>query len=129
MHYRTFNSSAKVRGRLLVLCGLAGTLASWAQGGGASVRLVGVGGTFPQPIYTKWFQEYEKLHPGVDFRYLPMGSGQGIQKVTSGDADYGGTDAPADDKQLADAAVKVLHFPTVVSAVVPIYNIPGSASR
>src|SRR5579864_3758396 len=96
----------------------------WAQNP-PSVRLVGVGGTFPQPIYTQWIQEYEKLHPGIDIRYLPMGSGQGIQKVTSGETDYGGADAPLNDKQLADAAVKVLHFPTVVSGVVPIYNIHG----
>jgi phosphate transport system substrate-binding protein len=97
----------------------------WAQNP-SDVRLIGVGGTFPQPIYNQWIQEYRKTYPGIDIRYLPMGSGQGIQKVTSGDADYGGTDAPLNDKQLAQAAVKVLHFPTVVSGVVPIYNLPGT---
>lgn len=99
-------------------------MAVWAQSG-ASIRLVGVGGTFPQPIYSRWFQEFEKLHPGIDFHYLPMGSVQGIQQVTSGEVDYGATDAPVSDKQLAEARVKVLHLPSVVSAVVPIYNIPG----
>jgi len=79
----------------------------------------------PQPIYARWFQEYAKLHPGVDFRYLPLGSGQGVQKVTSGEVDYGGTDAPLNDKQLAEANIKVLHFPSVISAAVPIYNVPG----
>jgi len=103
---------------------LAWTIAVLAQSG-TSIRLIGVGGTFPQPIYTRWFHEYAKLHPDIDFRYLPLGSGQGIEKVTSGIVDYGGTDAPANDKQLVEAAVKVLHFPSVVSAVVPIYNIPG----
>jgi phosphate transport system substrate-binding protein len=124
MVHRISEYRTKVRRRFFVLWGLAWALAGWAQSG-TGVRLVGVGGTFPQPIYTMWFQEFGKLHPGIDFRYLPMGSGQGVQKVTSGEADYGGTDAPVDDKQLTEAAVKVLHFPTVVSAVVPIYNIPG----
>jgi phosphate transport system substrate-binding protein len=109
---------------LLLLCVLAWGVAVWAQNS-SGVRLVGIGGTFPNPIYTYWIREYEKLHPGIDIRYLPIGSGQGIQKVTSGETDYGGTDAPLDDKQLAQAVVKVLHFPTVVSGVVPIYNIPG----
>jgi phosphate transport system substrate-binding protein len=121
---RRFDSRAQLRTSLTFLSALAWTLAVWAQSG-ANVRLIGVGGTFPQPIYAKWFQEYAKLHPDVDFRYLPLGSGQGIQKVTSGEVDYGGSDAPLNDKQLAEADVKVLHFPSVISATVPIYNVPG----
>jgi phosphate transport system substrate-binding protein len=89
------------------------------------LQLVGVGGTFPQPIYSRWFDEYEKLHPNLDIHYLPLGSGDGILKVTSGATDFGGTDAPLSDQQMSEAAVKVRHFPTVVSGVVPIYNIPG----
>jgi phosphate transport system substrate-binding protein len=121
MKHRTFDRRTR---RFSVLCALAWALAVSAQSGGG-VRLVGVGSTFPQPLYTRWFQDYEKLHPGIEFRYLPMGSSQGIQRVTSGDADYGATDAPVSDKQLAQATVRVLHIPSVVSAVVPIYNIPG----
>jgi phosphate transport system substrate-binding protein len=113
-----------LRKGFLLLCGLAWGLVVWAQNS-SSVQLVGVGGTFPQPIYSRWFEEYKKLHPDIDLHYLPLGSGQGIQDVTSGQTDYGGTDAPLSDKQLAEAAVKVLHFPTVVSGVVPIYNILG----
>lgn len=108
----------------MILCGLAGGLVAWAQSP-LSVSLIGIGGTFPQAIYSKWFEEFGKLHRGVDFHYLPQGSGEGIQNVTSGQTDYGATDAPLNDKQLAEAAVKVLHFPTVVSGVVPIYNIAG----
>ena len=113
-----------MRKGFLILCGLAWGLVVWAQNP-FGVSLVGIGGTFPQAIYSKWFDEFEKLHRGVDFHYLPQGSGDGIQNVTSGRTDYGATDAPLSDKQLAEAAVKVLHFPTVVSGVVPIYNIPG----
>jgi phosphate transport system substrate-binding protein len=117
-------SKIDLRKGLLILCGLAWGLVVWAQNP-FSVSLVGVGGTFPQAIYSKWFDEFEKLHRGVEFHYLPQGSGEGIQNVTSGGTDYGATDAPLSDKQLAEAAVKVWHFPTVVSGVVPIYNIPG----
>jgi phosphate transport system substrate-binding protein len=117
-------SKIVLRKGFLILCGLAWGLIVWAQNP-FSVSLVGIGGTFPQAIYSKWFEEFTKLHRGVDFHYLPQGSGQGIESITSGKTDYGGTDAPLTDKQLAEAAVKVLHFPTVVSGVVPIYNIPG----
>jgi phosphate transport system substrate-binding protein len=110
----------------LFVCGVSWGLGVTAQAQSpSSIRLVGVGGTFPQPIYSKWFDEYEKLHPGIDLHYLPLGSEQGIQNVTSGKSDYGGTDAPLNDKQLADGAIRVLHLPSVVSGVVPIYNIPG----
>jgi phosphate transport system substrate-binding protein len=87
--------------------------------------LIGVGGTFPLPVYTVWFEHYEMAHPGCRFRYLPSGSGVGVDQVSSGAADFGGTDAPMTDREMAAAKVKVLHFPSVLGAAVPIYNLPG----
>jgi phosphate transport system substrate-binding protein len=89
------------------------------------VTLVGVGATTPLPIFTKWFREYEKTRPDVHLSYLPSGSGTGIEMISSGAADFGSTDAPLGDKQLAKA--KVLQFAMLVGAVVPIYNVPGAA--
>jgi phosphate transport system substrate-binding protein len=86
--------------------------------------LIGVGGTFPLPVYTVWFEHYEMAHPGCRFRYLPSGSGVGVDQVSSGAADFGGTDAPMTDREIAAAKVKVLHFPSVLGAAVPIYNLP-----
>jgi phosphate transport system substrate-binding protein len=89
------------------------------------MQLVGVGGTFPLPIYTAWFEQYEITHPGCRFHYMPSGSGVGIDQVTSGAADFGGSDAPMTDEEMAHGKTKVLHFPTVLGAAVPIYNLPG----
>lgn len=88
-----------------------------------NVNLVGVGTTSSLPIFPKWFREFEKTRPDVHLSYLPSGSGTGIEMITSGAADFGCTDAPLSDKQLAKA--KVLQFALFVGAVVPIYNVPG----
>lgn len=109
---------------LAFLCGIAWTATAWTQNE-ANVRLVGVAGTVAQPMYERWFREYRKVRPGVDFRCLPLGTAQAIQAVTSGEADYGSSDAPMSEKELAGASVKVIHLLALVSAVVPIYNIPG----
>ena len=85
----------------------------------------GAGATFPNPIYSKWFDEYHKLHPDIQINYQPVGSGAGIKQLQSGTVDFGATDGPMSDQQLADAKVPVLHFPTVLGAAVPTYNIPG----
>ncbi len=85
----------------------------------------GAGATFPYPIYSKWFDEYHKLHPELDFNYQSIGSGGGIRQVIAGTVDFGATDGPMTDEQLAQAKTKILHFPTVLGAVVPTYNIPG----
>jgi phosphate transport system substrate-binding protein len=111
-----------LRGFVLLLPWVVGAGIAWGQN---NVRLVGIGGTFPQPIYSKWLQSYEEEHPRVHLDYLPQGSGQGIESITSGQSDYAGTDAPLTEKQLKQASVRVLHFPTVVSGVVPIYNVVG----
>jgi phosphate transport system substrate-binding protein len=89
----------------------------------------GAGATFPGPIYTKWFSEYKKLHSDTQFNYQPLGSGAGIKQVTEGTVDFGASDGPMSDMQLADFTSKqksnILHFPTVMGAVVPIYNLAG----
>ncbi len=88
-------------------------------------KLVGAGATFPYPIYSKWFSEYHKLHSDVEINYQSIGSGGGIRQVTSGTVDFGASDMPMTDKQLADVKTKVLNIPTVLGADVPAYNIPG----
>ena len=88
-------------------------------------KLTGAGATFPYPIYSKWFSEYAAAHPGVEINYQPIGSGGGIRQVTSGLVDFGATDAPATDEQLASSKIKLTHIPTVLGAVVPVFNVPG----
>ncbi|HEV2729065.1 MAG TPA: phosphate ABC transporter substrate-binding protein PstS [Terriglobales bacterium] len=86
--------------------------------------LNGAGATFPNPIYQKWFSEYRKAHPDVQFNYQSIGSGGGIRQVLAGTVDFGATDGPMSDEQLSQAKTKILHIPTVMGAVVPAYNIP-----
>ncbi len=88
-------------------------------------KLTGAGSTFSAPIYLKWFSEYGAAHPGVQIGYQAIGSSRGIREVTTGLVDFGATDGPMTDYQLAAARIKVLHIPTVLGAVVPIFNIPG----
>ncbi len=92
---------------------------------GAQAIINGAGATFPNPIYQKWFSEYNKLHSDVRINYQPVGSGGGIQQVSAGTVFFGATDGPMTDEQLLAATGKLLHFPTVLGGVVPIYNIPG----
>lgn len=87
--------------------------------------LNGAGATFPFPIYSKWFSEYRKEHPDVKVNYQPIGSGGGIRQLQAGTVDFGASDGPMSDEQLAQTPVKVFHLPTVLGAVVPAYNIPG----
>ena len=106
---------------LLAVCALAFTAS--AQSG--TVLLNAAGATFPAPIYSKWFDVYHTAHPNVQINYQAIGSGAGIRQVQAGTVDFGASDGPMTDEQLAQAKVKVLHFPTVLGAVVPTYNIPG----
>jgi phosphate transport system substrate-binding protein len=87
--------------------------------------LNGAGATFPYPIYSKWFSEYHDQHSDVQVNYQSIGSGGGIRQVQAGTVDFGATDGPMSDEQIAASKVKVLHVPTVLGAVVPAYNIPG----
>jgi phosphate transport system substrate-binding protein len=87
-------------------------------------KLNGAGATFPYPIYSKWFSEYSASH-GIQINYQPIGSGAGIRQVTAGTVDFGASDGPMSDEQLSSSKVKIQHIPTVLGAVVPIYNLPG----
>ncbi|MFZ0787979.1 MAG: phosphate ABC transporter substrate-binding protein PstS [Candidatus Acidiferrales bacterium] len=106
---------------LLAVCALAFTAP--AQSG--TVLLNAAGATFPYPIYSKWFNVYHTEHPNVQINYQSIGSGGGIRQVQAGTVDFGASDGPMTDEQLAEAKVKILHFPTVLGADVPSYNIPG----
>ncbi len=88
-------------------------------------KINGAGATFPGPIYSKWFSEYSQQHPGVEINYQQIGSGGGIRQVTAGTVDFGATDGPMTNEQLAASKVKLVHIPTVLGAVVPIYNVAG----
>lgn len=87
--------------------------------------LNGAGATFPYPMYSKWFSEYNKLHSDVQINYQSIGSGGGIRQVLNGTVDFGASDGPMTDEQLSQAKTKILHIPTVLGAVVPAYNVPG----
>src|SRR6202008_341328 len=88
-------------------------------------QINGAGATFPNPIYSKWFSEYNKLHPNVEINYQPIGSGGGIRQITNQTVFFGATDGPMTNDQLLAAPSKILHFPTVLGADVPVYNIPN----
>jgi len=87
------------------------------------------GATFPYPMYSKWFDEYHKKNPSLEINYQSIGSGGGIKQITEGTVDFGASDGPMTDEQLKTYQDKhgsaILHFPTVLGAVVPTYNIPG----
>ncbi len=93
--------------------------------GASAQSLNGAGATFPNPIYSKWFSEYNQVHPNLKINYQSIGSGGGIRQVTEGTVDFGASDVPMTDAQLAAAKVKVMALPTVLGAVVPVYNVPG----
>jgi phosphate transport system substrate-binding protein len=109
--------------RLLITAGLLAAIAFPAAA--QPVRINGAGATFPYPIYSKWFSEYNKIHPEVQINYQSIGSGGGIRQLTNRTVFFGATDGPMTKDQLLAAAGKVLHLPTVLGAVVPVYNITG----
>jgi phosphate transport system substrate-binding protein len=88
-------------------------------------KLTGAGATFPYPIYSKWFSEYSAAHPGVEINYQSIGSGGGIRQITAGTVDFGASDGPMTDEQIAASKIKLVHIPTVLGAVVPVFNVPG----
>src|SRR5690349_13759129 len=95
----------------------------------AQINVTGAGATFPNPMYSKWFNEYHKQFPNIQINYQPIGSGGGIKQVTEATVDFGASDGPMTDDQIKEFKVKrgtnILHFPTVLGADVPTYNIPG----
>ena len=108
---------------LLVVLALGGMV--WAQN---ALLINGAGATFPYPIYSKWFDEFHKTN-SAQINYQSVGSGAGIKQVTEGTVDFGATDGPMNDDQIKAYRAKngtgILHFPTVLGAVVPTYNVPG----
>lgn len=93
------------------------------------LSLNAAGATFPYPIYSKWFDEYRKAHPGIEINYQSIGSGGGIQQLKAGTVDFGASDMPLNDQLLGTFSFKILQFPTVLGAVVPTYNIPGVSAE
>ena len=95
----------------------------------AQLLINGAGATFPYPIYAKWFDEYRKVNPQAQINYQSIGSGGGIRQLQAGTVDFGASDSPMTDEQIAQANGKVLHFPTVLGAVVVTYNLAGVKSE
>jgi len=111
--------------KLVVTCVLALGAGVAAQ----KLQINGAGATFPFPIYSKWFSEYNKLHPDVQINYQSIGSGGGIRQVQAQTVFFGASDGPMTPEQMQQAPGKILHFPTVLGAVVPIYNIPNVSAE
>jgi phosphate transport system substrate-binding protein len=92
----------------------------------ASANLTGAGATFPAPLYHMWFQEFEESHRGVHISYAPVGSGLGIEKLAAGQLDFAGSDVAAELLIRPEDSSRLRAVPTVLGAVVPIYNLPGA---
>jgi phosphate transport system substrate-binding protein len=113
----------KLRRRTFLGLAIAFGLSATAS---AQMMINGAGATFPYPIYSKWFDEYTKVDPSVRFNYQSIGSGGGQKQILSQTVDFGASDGPMSDDNLAKAPGKILHIPTVAGAVVLTYNLPGS---
>src|SRR6202163_871819 len=100
-------------------------LGTVAVAAGGQVLLNAPGATFPYPIYSKWFDQYHQAHPSVQINYQSIGSGGGIRQLLDKTVDFGASDGPMSDDQLKTATVPILHFPTVLGAAIPTYNVPG----
>lgn len=94
----------------------------------AQTLINGAGATFPFPLYSKWFSEYQKQKPDVAINYQSIGSGGGIRQFSDNTIDFGATDAPMNEEQMGKLKTPVLHIPTTLGAVVMSYNIPGMTS-
>lgn len=118
-------------------CGGGGRDGSAADSTGATsattdttnATLTGAGATFPYPLYSKWVLEYGRLHPDVRINYQSIGSGGGIRQFADRTVDFGATDGPMNDSQITAIQGNVLHIPTVIGAVVAVYNLPGVTAQ
>ncbi len=108
--------------KILTIVLLAGVSATAS----AQMMINGAGATFPYPIYSKWFDEYAKVDPSVRFNYQSIGSGGGQKQILAQTVDFGASDGPMSDDNLAKAPGKLLHIPTVAGADVVAYNLPGN---
>lgn len=103
------------------------SIAAAASVAASAETINAAGATFPAPIYQKWFEEFHKAHPDIQINYQAIGSGGGVRQLTEGTVDFGASDFVMTDEQLAKVTkFKVLHFPTVIGAIVPTYNVPGA---
>ena len=109
----------------LILAAAAAVCAAGPLAAQANIRITGAGATFPYPIYSKWVLEYTSVRPNIQINYASIGSGGGIRQFSDHTVDFGATDGPMTDSAIAALGGNVLHIPTVLGAVVPIYNIPG----
>jgi phosphate transport system substrate-binding protein len=116
--------------RSKILLGLTIAFGPAFAGATASAQMMinGAGATFPYPIYSKWFDEYAKVDPSVRFNYQSIGSGGGQKQILAQTVDFGASDGPMSDDNLAKAPGKILHIPTVAGAVVLTYNLAGNPS-
>jgi phosphate transport system substrate-binding protein len=89
------------------------------------IALVGSGSNLPTPLYTHWVEEYNKISPSVQVRYLSTGTVKGIEDISRGVGDFAAGEVPMSDEQLKAAKIPILHIPTVLVAIVPIYHVPG----
>src|SRR4051812_32654697 len=114
-----------MKSALLKLAVITAVAVAGATLAAQTIQINGGGATFPNPLYSKWFTEYNKLHSNVQINYQSQGSGFGIQQIIKRTVFFGATDGPMTQEQLLSAPGKILHFPTVIGADVPVYNIPG----
>jgi phosphate transport system substrate-binding protein len=105
---------------------LVATLFAVQHAAAQNLQINGAGATFPYPIYSKWFSEYNKLHPNVQINYQSIGSGGGIRQLSNETVFFGASDGPMTNEQILAAPSMILHFPTVLGGVVPVYNIPNA---
>jgi phosphate transport system substrate-binding protein len=116
-----------MKGSTLMGAVLAMLVVAAGHGNTLAQQLVnGAGATFPYPLYSKWFDEYAKIEPGVRFNYQSIGSGGGIRQITERTVDFGATDGPMTGEHLRKAPGEIFHIPTVLGAVVATYNLPGN---
>ncbi len=114
--------------RWLIVAGAALAIGWFAAPAQAQMLMNGAGATFPYPIYSKWFDEYAKMNPGIRFNYQSIGSGGGIEQTRRRTVDFGASDAPLSDQQLAAMGRPVLLIPTVAGSIAMSYNVPGIGS-
>jgi phosphate transport system substrate-binding protein len=89
-----------------------------------TLKINGAGATFPNPIYTKWFDQYHNMHPTAEINYQSIGSGGGIRQLSAGTVFFGASDGPMTNDQITAAGFRIVHLPTVLGGVVPVYNVP-----
>jgi phosphate transport system substrate-binding protein len=118
---------------LAAACATLGLTAALLSGAAAvraagPITLNGAGATFPYPLYSKWFAEYNRMHPDIRINYQSIGSGGGIAQVQKGTVDFGASDAPLSDQQLKEMGRPIVLVPTVAGAIAMTYNLPGVAT-